>query len=132
MSYYSPEDIEAFFGQQESIPSKESLLNSIQHNSEIRAMLRGLSEHPGFEFLISNIRAQMFRRIAENLERPEGIDGIAKMTYVNGEIAGIKLALDFVSTIIDTCTTNIDTANKLSAAYYPDEQEQDNGQQSED
>lgn len=129
MSYFNPEDIESFFGQKEEIPPKETLLNSIQHNAEIRAMLRELSEHPGFSFLLSNVRAQMFRRIAENLERPHGVDGAVSMLYINGEIAGIKLALDFVSTIIDACKTNIDTAEALAAAYYPDEQEQDNAQE---
>ena len=127
MSYFNPEDIENFFNQKEEIPSRDELINSIQHNAEIRSMLNSLAEHAGFKYLMENVRAQMFRRIAENLERPDGVDGAVKMMYVNGEIAGIKLALDFVNITLDTAKTNIETANKLNEAYYPDETEQEDG-----
>lgn len=129
MSYYSIEEIEEFFSKLDRVPTADELMNSIQHNAEIRSMLNSLSEHPGFAFVMENIRAQMFRRIAENLERPDGVDGAVKMMYINGEIAGIKLALDFVTQTLDTAKSNIEVANRLQEAYYPDEQEQNNAEE---
>ena len=126
---FSPEEIEAFFQMQQSVPEKIDLELSVEKASELRTELQSLLEHEGYKQLVVALRKQLFNRIAANIQRPSGLDGTVSLLYCNGEIAGIKLALDFVNILLDNCNESIKVSNRLLTDNYPDEQEQDNGQE---
>lgn len=114
---FSPEELEKFFAKEHL--DRNTIETSIQKAQERKRELISLSEHPGFQYLLSHLKEQITARITENLQIPAGIDGVVKMMYVNGEIAGIKLSLDFVNIMISSCQEAINTNQLL----HPDEEE---------
>ena len=125
---YSNEDLERFYNSQSPAPDKESIKVSTQEAIELKSVLLSLQEHNGYVRFQEALRKQISARLTENVQMPKGLDGVTQILYVNGEIAGLKLALDFVNILIDSCSETIKFNERIETAYYPDEPEQNDGQ----
>lgn len=125
---FDPKELEAFFGQTTITPDKEVLRVSTDAARELKEKMVFLRDHPAFQELQRALQKQMSARLSTNLQMPNGLDGMTQILYCNGEIAGLKLAHDFVNILIDSCSDTIKMNDQL-IADYPDEQEQENGQE---
>src|SRR5882672_2583806 len=75
--------------------------------SQKRQMLE-LIEHDSFKVLVKLLDAQIEMRIHTMLVMPNGMDDAVRRIYASGEIAGLKIALNFPQLVIEGAQGTID------------------------
>lgn len=72
------------------------------------AMVR-LLDTPEWKTYAGELQKQTNRRLVELLAMPLGADDVIKKTYTTGELAGIKLALEYPQVLIEYAQSSIDS-----------------------
>lgn len=75
---------------------------------ERKRLFKELKENPGFALFCKELETQLKRRFSDLVGFPQNLDKIVQNTYTSGEIAGIKLALEFVDSLIEFAQATID------------------------
>ena len=73
-----------------------------------------LLEDENFKFFISLLQAQTDKRIHEMLVMPTGMDDAVRRIYSNGEVAGLKIAINFPQILIDGSQGTIDMIKRVN------------------
>lgn len=92
---------------------------------ERKRLIGELKEHKGFELFCEQLETQIKRRTADLIAFPSNIDKIPQNIYTSGEIAGIKLALEFADTLLSYAQATIDMEKHLESI----EKEEKNGEE---
>lgn len=114
---------------QEAKITKGQLERNIQKAIDQKAAMKSLIEDPTFGVFLKELSEQVDRRLQELCTTRPGLDGAVQNTHAIGEIAGLKLAQNLASTMIETA----DDALKLNrhaieqGLYFEESEEEDNG-----
>lgn len=120
---YSEDDLEELYRRMNvDLPDRESLVVRIEHAHERIRELSSLKEQEGYKYMRMKLKEQLAYRFAEHFQMPAGMDNAVRNLYTSGEIAGIKLALDFVDTLIEAIKESMKTEQTM-LNNIPDESE---------
>lgn len=114
---------------QEAKISKGTLERNIEKAIEQKASMKALIELPAFGTYLKELSSQIDRRLQELCTTRPGLDGAVQNTHSIGEIAGLKIAQNLASTMIETA----DEAMKLNrhaleqGLYFEESEEENNG-----
>lgn len=110
--------------QEEINHEREKLLAQarLQKSSMVR-----LLDSTDWKTLASELQAQIDRRFLEMLTMPLGADDVIKKTYIAGELAGLKVALDYPQVLIDYAQSSIDSARIQEENVHGQETKPDAG-----
>lgn len=77
---------------------------------EQKRKMKDLLDYSSFQFYVAELEEQIDKRLNEVLVMPRGADDVIQRTYMSGEIAGIKLALNLPQVLIEYAQESIDSA----------------------
>jgi hypothetical protein len=82
--------------------SPASLEENLRRAVDIKAQMKELKENPSFQLFCSALETQISARVEELCKSRPGLDGAVTNVHSIGEIAGLKLALSFADTMIES------------------------------
>lgn len=106
--------------------SRHSLEENIRKGVELKTLMRDLQESDAFKTFCALLKQQCDFRIDELCKTRPGLDGAVENTHTIGEIAGLRIALNFAEALIEQASDSI-KMNQHMMDLAIEEEEQDNG-----
>ena len=76
----------------------------------IKAMMNNMLENSYFQHYAEELKKQYEERLPQLFQMPVSADDVVARTYVAGELAGLKIAIDLPAVLIDFAQASIDQA----------------------
>lgn len=95
---------------------------------ERKRLIKEFKEHQGYGIFVERLETQLKARYADLVGFPSNLDKIVQNNYTCGEIAGIKVALEFADTIIENAQTVIEMEKAFQdlEEKIPEDESQEN------
>lgn len=107
---------------------EEFVHDDIKEAYKNKEMMQDLLAFPAFIYVCELLQKQIDARIHEILGMPSSRDDEVKRTYSSGEIAGIKIALNFPKLLLEGAQGSIELEKRMKE--FNNEQEEQGSQPS--
>lgn len=100
--------------EQDITPAEIQRLRNVTRNEATRqrALMGSLIDDPSFVYFKEQMQAQIDNRLRELLMIPRSVDDMIQKAYNMGEMAGIKLAIDFPEVLVEYAKSSLESINR--------------------
>lgn len=107
--------------------SRHSLEENIRKGIEIKSLMKELKENEAFRLYCDLLKRQCDFRTDELCKTRPGLDGAIENTHTIGEIAGIRIALNFVEAVVEEASDAIQMNQHVLNSLPAEEEEPEDG-----